>query len=273
MSLCSVADLSNHDLVEASSGVDPTVGDAIRDFSSRNHHTVDHVTNFLRKWGGGWGPKMASARYHSFDPQEKPSPSTWHDVSRTQLPYAPNMKIYCLYGVGLDTERAYYYKRNTGDSGADNQSHSKVPVDPPFVLDTSVNDPANKVIHGVKYTDGDGSVPLLSLGYMCADAWRRKETGLNPSGADVVVREYKHKQELMFDDPMRGGPYSGDHVDLMGNLDMMEDFLKVVSGFEIETVQDKVVSDIFEIATKIAKHPRGGLPQKRRRLFSWGPRK
>ena len=259
-------DLSNH--AGVSNGLDdPQVEEAVLEFSSRNQHTSDHVTDFLKKWGGGWGPSIASARWHSFDPQERDSPTTWHDVSRTPLPHAPDLQIYCLYGVGLDTERAYYYRRNTVDGSTDNHSDSMTAADPPFILDTSVEDPANKVIHGIRYTDGDGSVPLLSLGYMCADAWRRKESRLNPSMSKVVTREYQHKPELVFDDPMRGGPYSAEHVDIMGNLDMMEDFLKVVSGFEDETVEDMVVSDIMKIAERIAKHPKGGLTKTRRRFF------
>lgn len=255
----------NDDLLDNNSPLDPTVFEAIRSFSSKTHHTLNEVTDFLRRWGGGWGPHLSSARWHSFDPKEKPSGATWHDLSRTPLPYAPNMKVYCLYGVGLDTERAYYYKRNIGESSSDNQSRSAAQADPPFILDTSVEDPLNKVVHGVKYVDGDGSVPLLSLGYMCADGWRRQETGLNPSGTKVITREYTHKQELVFEDPMRGGPYSADHVDIMGNLDMMEDFLKVVSDVETDTVQDRIVSEINEIAERIARHPKGGIKKRRKR--------
>jgi phospholipid:diacylglycerol acyltransferase len=247
---------------------DPELERVLTTFSAQSHHTLDSVTDFLRQWGGGLGPNIASSRYHSFDPQEKPSRATWHDISRTPLPSAPKMKIYCLYGVGLQTERAYYYKRNRAEAGSDNHSQSKSQRnDPPFILDTSVEDPANNVIHGVKYVDGDGSVPLLSLGYICADGWRRKDTGLNPGKSKVVTREYQHKQETPFDDPMRGGPYSGEHVDVMGNLDMMTDFLKVVSDFEDDTVEDHFVSDIHEIAEKISKHPRGGLQKRRRWPF------
>ena len=34
----------------------------------------------------------------------------WSNPLESRLPLAPNMKIYCLYGVGKDTERGYYYK-------------------------------------------------------------------------------------------------------------------------------------------------------------------
>ena len=37
---------------------------------------------------------------------------------------------------------------------------------------------------------GDGTVPLVSLGYMCVEGW--KDKSLNPSGNDVVTREYPH---------------------------------------------------------------------------------
>jgi hypothetical protein len=39
--------------------------------------------------------------------------------------------------------------------------------------------------------DGDGTVPLLSLGALCAGGWRTRR--LNPSGLKVVLREYPHK--------------------------------------------------------------------------------
>lgn len=39
--------------------------------------------------------------------------------------------------------------------------------------------------------DGDGTVPLLSLGALCAGGWRTRR--LNPAGLEVVLREYPHK--------------------------------------------------------------------------------
>jgi hypothetical protein len=38
--------------------------------------------------------------------------------------------------------------------------------------------------------DGDGTVPLISLGALCAGGWRTRR--LNPSGMEVMVREYPH---------------------------------------------------------------------------------
>ena len=244
------------------------VNEALKAFASRKSQSTRETIDFLLKWGAGMGPSLASSKLHEFNPDAKASIRTWHDVTRTPLPYAPNMKIYCLYGVGLKTERAYYYKRNTGEGqlGVDNKSVSATRTyDPPFVLDTSVEDPEHDIIHGVKYVDGDASVPLTSLGYICSDAWQRKDSGLNPSGTKVITREYMDRHEFSVDDPMRGGPYSADHVDILGNLDMMEDFVKIVTGHNVESVQTRLVSDIEKIATRI--NEKGGIYRRRRWRF------
>jgi phospholipid:diacylglycerol acyltransferase len=257
---------AKEDLVDASTQA--SVNEAIKTFSSRKVQTVSNVIDFLLKWGGGMGPNISPVQLHSFDPKSKASKATWHDITQTPLPHAPNMKVYCLYGVGLDTERSYFYKRNrgVGQVGVENNGVSQSQkVETPFILDTSIEDPENDVIHGVKYVDGDASVPLLSLGYMCADAWRRKDSGLNPSKAKIVTREYKHRGEFSVD--MRGGPYSSDHVDILGNIDMMDDFLKIVSEYDVETVEDFIVSDIQKIAKQINDHPKGGLKKRKRWPF------
>jgi phospholipid:diacylglycerol acyltransferase len=66
---------------------------------------------------------------------------------------------------------------------------------------------------------------------------------------------------------MRGGPYSSDHVDILGNIDMMEDLLKIVSEYDVETVEDLIVSDIHKIAKQINDHPKGGLKRRKRWPF------
>lgn len=232
---------------------------AIDAFSHQANHSVEDSLLFLQKWGAGYGPSFANARLHSFDQDDAPSPRTWYDPSRTPLPDAPKMKIYCLYGVGLRTERAYFYKRNTKQAVDNeepricNNSH----FDPPLVMDTSIDDPKQGISYGVKFTDGDGSVPLLSLGYLCVDAWKRKH--LNPSGSEVVTREYPHKPEFLMGDPMRGGSHAADHVDILGNVDMTEDFLRVVSNHGAKKVKTHIVSDIVNISQRIDAHPNGGL--------------
>ena len=232
-------------------------------FSHCANHSVEETLDFLRKWGGGHGPSVANARYHSFDKEEQPSSRTWSDPSRTPLPYAPKMKIYCLYGVGLKTERAYFYKRTAVNQEHDVKMCNNSHFDPPLVMDTSVHDEEHDIEHGVILSDGDGSVPLLSLGYLCVDAWKRKE--LNPSGSKVITREYSNEGEFLVDDPMRGGPRAADHVDILGNVDMTEDFLRIVSDFDSKDMKSLIVSDIENIAKRIDSHPDGGLFRNKKR--------
>ena len=43
----------------------------------------------------------------------------------------------------------------------------------------------------------------------------------------------------------RGGPSSGDHVDILGNMELLEDLLTLVSGGMVEP---RIVSDLVEKA-------------------------
>lgn len=118
-------------------------------------------------------------------------PRKWLNPLETRLPLAPNMKIYCFYGVGKPTERAYFYRE-------DIDPLSKLDV----TMDTVVTN--GEVDHGVVMTEGDGTVNLLSLGYMCAKGWGIKR--YNPAGAKVKVYEMPHEPERF---SPRGGPNTG----------------------------------------------------------------
>lgn len=52
--------------------------------------------------------------------------------------------------------------------------------------------------HGIRLSDGDGTVPLISLGALCRKHWRHKR--LNPSGIRLVNREYQHEPVNLFKD-------------------------------------------------------------------------
>jgi phospholipid:diacylglycerol acyltransferase len=227
----------------------------IDEFSQRTSHSTAQVLQFLHDWGGGYGPATVNSKLHSINYNEKPSPRTWSDPSRTPLPPAPRLDVYCLYGVGLPTERAYFYRQNTERNI---KTCNDTYFEPPLVMDTTVDEPENDIYHGVKFVDGDGTVPLLSSGYLCVDGWKRKE--LNPSGAKVVTREYPDAKEFQVDDPTRGGPHAADHVDILGNVDLMRDFLRIVTDFDVKNVKtDIIVSDIENISKRINSHPNGGL--------------
>ena len=62
----------------------------------------------------------------------------------------------------------------------------------------------------------------------------------------VVTREYLHKSQAF--DP-RGGPETADHVDIMGNTEMISEILHIASGAG-ESVREVVVSDIRQISKK-----------------------
>jgi len=227
--------------------------------------TIDYIQNY----GGGYGPTLSSSKSFSFDNKMKgrKGQAHYHNPIATPLPKAPSMKIYCMYGTGIATERAYFYQSSCEEAGtSDNISQCDAsPADPPFSIDTSARDESTNITYGVKFSDGDGSVPLLSLGYMC-QTWK-KGGPHNPHGVKVVTREHRHVQEFTLNDPGRGGPYSGEHVDILGHMDLMEDVLKVVTDFEANSVTDQIVSDLERIVRDIDSHPLGGAVGASKRSF------
>ena len=129
------------------------------------------------------------------------------------LPRSRNLKMYCLYGVGVETERAYRLEAKGEDLE----------------------------ISSVEWSDGDGTVPLVSLGYMCSKGKRgwRKNARLNP-GLKIAVtsREYRHQPAAL---SLRGGPRTGDHVNILLNTELIGDIIAIAAGRDLE---DRVISDI-----------------------------
>jgi phospholipid:diacylglycerol acyltransferase len=209
-----------------------------KDIMDRNEWSITDSIEFLRKSGGGYGDDLFASK--SISP--RPDSDTWNNPLVTPLPNAPSMKIYCLYGVGIETERAYFYRKVSPLPSNDETF--------PYVLDGTMNDPENHIHFGSRSSDGDVSVPLISLGYLCANKWKTSKQ-LNPSNIHVITREYKHREEFQVNDPMRGGPYSSDHVDILGNVDAMTDLIKVVTDHDVDQIEDKIVSDIESISKKL----------------------
>mmetsp|Transcript_20131 Transcript_20131/g.28080 ORF Transcript_20131/g.28080 Transcript_20131/m.28080 type:complete len:192 (+) Transcript_20131:1772-2347(+) len=189
------------------------------------------------------------------------------------------MKIYCMYGYGIDTERGYYYTRATQKAGGadDNDKYCEFTgtedangeeactlpksgeqnlridlQDGNYVIDKSVHDDQKQYLvrNGIRYVDGDGSVPLISMGLMCAKAWR-KGGPLNPKGTPILTKEYMDQSSPVLTDPLaRSGPKSGEHVDIMGNHELLIDLLKIVSG-NASSVEERIGSNIKEIAAHL----------------------
>lgn len=168
----------------------------------------------------------------------------WSNPQISPLPNAPSMKIYNIYGVGRPTERGYVYKINPNI-----EEHDTVP----FIIDTSISDNSSYINRGIHHTDGDGTVPQLSLGFMCAKngGWDTpRYNNLNPGNITCITREYiDYSSE--FDTIIRLSTNSANHVDIIGNNDVISDVLKVVGRFDSAQLQQQNNNMYNELAKKL----------------------
>lgn len=148
--------------------------------------------------------------------------SKWVNPLEVALPNAPDLKIFCFYGVGNPTERAYIYQEeeNKGE-------HS---------LNVTIRAPTDKK-PTVFFTDGDGTIPLLTHS-MC-HKWKTSKA-YNPGGAQVKVVELKHDPDR-FD--LRGGAKTAEHVDVLGSAELNELVLLVAGGRD-DKIEEKIVTDL-----------------------------
>ena len=168
-------------------------------------------------------------------------PRTWLNPLEARLPLAPDLKIYCFYGVGKPTERAYFYK----------ESHNPLNLGINITIDTGYTSASGDVNHGVLFGEGDGTVNLLSAGYVCSKAWKPVSEGgirrYNPAGAKVTVYEMPHEPDRF---SPRGGPNTGDHVDILGRSSLNDLILRVAGGRGHE-IEETIFSRIKEISDKV----------------------
>lgn len=168
-------------------------------------------------------------------------PKTWLNPLEARLPLAPDLKIYCFYGIGKPTERGYFYK----------ESHNPLNPDINITIDTAYTSANGHVDHGVIFGEGDGTVNLLSTGYVCNKAWKPESEGgikrYNPAGAQVTVYEMPHEPDRF---SPRGGPNTGDHVDILGRSSLNDLVLRVAGGRGHE-IEERVVSRIKDIADRV----------------------
>lgn len=150
----------------------------------------------------------------------------WSNPLEVTLPNAPDMKIYCFYGVGNPTERAYTYKEDDTGSGL------------PLVIDTDSKSP-------VYFGDGDGTVSLMS--HSICHEWQKKGSIFNPANMEVKIVEIKHEPDR-FD--IRGGAKTAEHVDILGSAALNELLLRVVGG-EGASINNTYISNLKEIHLKL----------------------
>ncbi|MCJ1475129.1 hypothetical protein MMC13_003789 [Lambiella insularis] len=159
-------------------------------------------------------------------------PRKWINPLETRLPLAPHLKIYCFYGIGKPTERSYFYREEQNP-----MSSLNVTIDTGFTR--------GEVDHGVVLGEGDGTVSLLSTGYMCAKGWRIKR--YNPAGVQIKTYEMPHEPDRF---SPRGGPNTGDHVDILGRSSLNDLVLRVAGG-KGDQIEENFVSNIREYADKV----------------------
>jgi phospholipid:diacylglycerol acyltransferase len=152
-------------------------------------HSDDwYKAQILNSYSDGVANTSAQVEKNMHDPRK------WVNPLESRLPLAPHLKIYCFYGVGKGTERSYFYRES-------DESELKLPI----TIDTTVTQ--DDVVNGIILGEGDGTVPLLSTGYMCARGWNIKR--YNPAGAQVKVYEMPHEPDRF---SPRGGPNTGRYI-------------------------------------------------------------
>lgn len=154
--------------------------------------------------------------------------SKWSNPLEASLPNAPDMKIYCFYGVGKPTERAYKYI-----------SADKKTTKLNYIIDA---ENSNGVILG----DGDGTVSLLTHS-MCHEWLKGDKSRYNPGNSTVKIVEIKHEPDR-FD--LRGGAKTAEHVDILGSAELNELVLTVASG-QGDLIENRYVSNLKEIVEKM----------------------
>lgn len=216
----------------------------------KNNLSVDDSLEYLFNTTEDWYQNQVKGSYSHGVAHTKAEveaneydPKKWINPLETRLPLAPNLKIYCFYGVGKPTERAYFYR----------------PPDQPDLTNLNITIDVGltegEVDHGVIMGEGDGTVNLLSTGYMCNKGWHMER--YNPAGAKVTVVEMPHEPERF--NP-RGGPRTADHVDILGRQNLNELILRVAAGLG-DSISDYVVSNIREYAAKVKIWDEESIPQ------------
>ena len=211
---------------------------------SREHSDTWYRDQILDNYSHGLAHTSAEVEDNEKDHRK------WMNPLETRLPLAPNLKIFCFYGVGKATERSYFYREDQ-----DPNSSLNVTMDTLLMTES--------VDHGVILGEGDGTVPLLSNGYMCAKGWHIKR--FNPAGVKIKVYEMPHEPDRF---SPRGGPNTGtsvfpwidselkelictgDHVDILGRSSLNDLILRVAGG-KGDQIEENYVSNIREYSEKV----------------------
>jgi phospholipid:diacylglycerol acyltransferase len=134
--------------------------------------------------------------------------------------------------MGKPTERSYFYKTSENPLSTLN-----------VTIDTGLTQ--DNIDHGVILGEGDGTVNLLSIAYMCNAGWNMHR--YNPAGAKIRVYEMPHEPDRF---SPRGGPNTGDHVDILGRQSLNDMILRVAAGHG-DQIEENIVSNIKTYAERV----------------------
>ncbi|EMR08452.2 hypothetical protein PNEG_03282 [Pneumocystis murina B123] len=227
-----------------------TMSDSMDYLISQTSHTFHKMLSTNYSHGISWTEKSIEMNNNR--------PEKWINPLEVSLPNAPNMKIYC---IGKPTERAYWYDEGPKDSNLSKDS-AKVDLcdcinntmrifsDPdifgqtPFIDNTVNIKPYTE--KGVVMGEGDGTVNILSTGFMCVKGWKQRR--YNPANISVIVHEMLHQPDRH---GLRGGSKTADHVDILGRSELNELILRIVSGNGDTLLKNKILSNIMHYSDQI----------------------
>lgn len=192
--------------------------------------SMDEALELLRAMAGPkWTQRIDGIYSFGLDTSSGPGKEQrkWVNPLESPLPDLGEARIYNFYGIGRSTERAYAY---------DATAQGRVGK-----IMTEIMEKALKFEKGVLNGDGDATVPTISLGFMGTVAWKQKRW--NPHGVAVCTKEYQDDETTK-----ERGIKSGDHVDILGNLELLEDFLTIAAG---QTVKDRITSTVVECGQEV----------------------
>jgi len=168
----------------------------------------------------------------------------WGNPLVAPLPFAPDLRMYAFYGVGVRTEVSGVLEEGVGDdeeSVLEPRSDGTIAAQVQYSIDMEATED-----RGFYMSDGDYSCPVVSLGSMCLKGWH--DPRRNAARIPCTIKEYADKPTtLVRGRTIRGGAESGDHIDILGNDELLIDVLNVVSG---KHVDGRIVSDIEAIVEK-----------------------
>lgn len=198
------------------------------------NYTVDETIDKLLSQSPQWYSNRVREHYsfglakteHELDHNDQHH-KYWLNPLELRLPYAPDMKIYCFYGVGKATERAYTYTKAANYTGLD------------MIIDADLSEL-------ILFGDGDGTVSLMTHA-MCHEWQKGKLSRYNPAGIEVTIVEIKDEPDR-FD--IRGGAKTADHVDILGLAELNELVLRVAAG-DGPSIENRYVSSLKDIMARI----------------------